>query len=217
MLFDVLAIMITFCIAFTLAINHVIPVWLAGVIVALVVILRILRFALGGILGKTIEGLCYIGLPILSLLTFFLTFGKRDPKLFGAMAALYVMLLGFYMLFAGRYDLGSWHDAWGLPVILSVMVFILNLGMYGYVSAATAGITIGFLVIVLALRNTSGKKKGEATVSWMRTGIALGSVVLLFFILLTRSGVPPAATLSPLIALFTVIAVFMLLAKGLKG
>src|SRR5664280_122060 len=180
MLFDVLAIIIIFCIAFTLAINHIIPVWLAGVIVALIVMLRILRFALGGVLGKLIEGLCYLGLPVLSLVTFFLTFGKRDPKLFGALAALYLLLLGLYLLFAGCYNLGSWHEAWGLPVILSVMVFVLNLGMYGYVSAAIAGVTVGVLVIVLALRNTSGKKRGEATVSWMRTGIALGAVALLF-------------------------------------
>lgn len=129
-----------------------------GLVLAMLWVLMVIRptgRALGGGIGGAVRFAFAVGLPVLSAAFLLSKLTLQVPWSVASqwLAVSYISVIGIYIMLFGSLGGKSWKGmAWGLPGLLSLMIFTFALAIGGDISAEVAGcFIVGTLLVRLVL------------------------------------------------------------------
>lgn len=234
LIFDFVVITAVFLFAVTLVVEGVIPPWLAVTGLFAAIGLRIFgRIASGGdrtwrrITGTRQPGpggvtrmLFSIALPVLSLAILLVSLRSsgiepaKKPQLVGFLALCFVLLLSFYFIVIRPSNESGY---WSLPIVASIMIFVVSLLVGGYISFGFAVFSCVALILIYSIGKVLGGGAERNVRSTFKITLPLAGLIVFLFIFLPRKGVPTSNVLSLVVTLLVLIFAFMLIVGGFKG
>ncbi|MBT9175670.1 MAG: hypothetical protein DDT22_01354 [candidate division WS2 bacterium] len=181
----------------------------------LLVFLRAKGRLIGGALGSLVRGVFTIALPIMVLAILAIRYSQGDlrqmPFFVGLLAALFLTILGLYIMVWGAFSSPK-GILWSLPVLLSIMIFISDLALRGYISPSQAGLGIVLLVLLRGIGNVSGKKTEGTARQTFKVSLPLASLAVFILIFLTAEArLPLEVSLGMILPLAILFIVFYLI------
>ena len=188
-----------------------------GVLVFIIAFLfRILARVLGGALGGIIRVVFNIGMPIIAILLWGMSVSHEEGPQVGitvvSLIPLFLILIGFYIMTFGAFTTRDGF-LWNVPMMLSIIIFILPLVEKGFLSNEQGGIFLLLFVLllgVLTLLRPEEKKTGRRALTIL---LPLTLVILIF--ITGQGGWEFAAPLFFIIIIFLLL--YRLLSSGKSG
>ncbi len=222
MIYDIAVIVVAVSFASTLVVEGIIPPWQALVVVFVLVLFRAFGRLMPGGRGSMIGMLFNLGLPLLSLTMLLLSIRTRGiepekrPQFVGLLAFCFVMLFFLYMITA-RGPTQSMRAKWNLPILASILFFVLSLFIGGYISLTRAIIFFLLLSSIYAFRGKMGSRLDRTIRSTYKVALPLAALAVSLLIFLPRKGLQSSSILLLIVTLVVLILAFAILVGGLKS
>ena len=170
------------------------PSWAMGVAVLAfcgALIMRIFgRFrVLGDPFSSLVRKAFTVGMPILAAYVL-ATKVSGGNQTYGAieilmlLIPLYIVLLGVYIMVWGAFT-SPRGIVWNMPIIISIVIFVFSLTVYGYLPLDIAAISMVALILILGIGNLLSNREKQT----IRKTFSVSMVLASFAVLLWLSGV----------------------------